>query len=365
MLLLSLRGRHRHFFAMAAASSQQQQQKKKSATAAGVATAAPQPKRRRATAPSTADADDSALPASSHGPSPLPPPLLAKAEKIRTQLAALYPPPVPIPLNHSSPFQLLVAVVLSAQSTDAKVNEATPALFAKAPDPQALAALGADGILPYIKSLGLAPTKSRNLAAMSSLLIERHGGAVPSTLTELVALPGVGRKTASVVLSQAFGGNSFPVDTHIHRLAQRWGLTVPGPSVEQTERDLRAVFVDPSHWRDLHLRIIYFGREHCAAKGHDPSRCPICSWAAVPPFDAVEGGGEGGGDGDGGANKKKRAASVSPVKAGGGGGAASALLAMQKKKAEGGGAGGGGEAEDDDASEEPPRRRRAARGIAS
>jgi endonuclease-3 len=306
------------------------------------ASASNDPKRRRTTTtPAAPDADDARLPPCSHGATP-PPPLLEKADRIRVQLASLYPPPVPIPLNHGSAFQLLVAVVLSAQTTDLKVNEATPSLFAAAPTPAQMAALGADGILPHVRSLGLAPTKSRNLAALSALLLERHGGAVPATLDALVALPGVGRKTASVVLSQAHGGRSFPVDTHIHRLAQRWGLTPPGPSVEQTERDLRAVFPDPARWRDLHLQIIYFGREHCPAKAHDPSACPICSWAAVPPFDAVVASAAaagGGGAGGGGSDDKRRAASVSPVKAGGG--AASALLVRKMASDRAGGDGGG------------------------
>jgi endonuclease-3 len=253
-----------------------------------------------ASSAAAADADDAHLPAPSH-PTPPPADLLTKAERIRKQLHELYPPPVAIPLDHASPFQLLCAVVLSAQSTDLKVNEATPALFARAPDPKSMAKLGADGILPYVRTVGLAPTKARNLANLSALLLERHDGQVPSTLADLVALPGVGRKTASVVLSQAFGGRAFPVDTHIHRLAQRWGLTPPSPRVEQTESDLRALF-PPESWRDAHLQIIYFGREHCPAKGHDADACPICSWAS--PEEMRGGGGAG-------------AAAMSPVKAGG------------------------------------------------
>lgn len=330
---------------MAASSS------KKRATAGAAST--PNDTKRRRTVTTTAapgDADDALLPPCSHGAEP-PPTLLAKADRIRLQLAKLYPPPVPIPLDHASPFQLLVAVVLSAQTTDLKVNEATPSLFAAAPTPAKMAALGADGILPHVRSLGLAPTKSRNLAALSALLIERHGGEVPATLDALIALPGVGRKTASVVLSQAHGGRSFPVDTHIHRLAQRWGLTPPGPSVEQTERDLRAVFPDAGHWRDLHLQIILFGRAYCPAKTHDPSACPICSWAAVPPFDAAVGGGAGAAGTT--TSDKRRAASVSPVKAGGG--AASALL-VRKMAADRAGGGGGGDGDDEEERSEKPRR---------
>lgn len=374
MLSLSARLRQqqqRHYLAMAAASSSQKQQQQKKKAAAASASAPPDPKRlRKPTTTSdaaAADADDAALPPSSHGgPLGPPAPLLAKAERIRAQLAALYPPPVPVPLDHASPFQLLVAVVLSAQSTDAKVNQATPALFSAAPTPRLMAELGArGGILPLVRSIGLAPTKSRNLALLSSLLLERHGGEVPASLAELVALPGVGRKTASVVLAQAFGGRAFPVDTHIHRCAQRWGLTPPGPSVEQTESDLRAVFPDRAHWRDLHLRIIFFGREHCPAKSHDPAGCPICSWAAVAPFDGGGGGGGDGGAAGAAAAGAKRSASVSPVKAGASG--ASALLLIRRAAAEAAAAeddnnGGGGADDGDDGGQggKGSRRRRAA-----
>lgn len=200
-----------------------------------------------------------------------------KAERIGCVLDGLYPEP-PIPLDHGDPFTLLVAVALSAQTTDKKVNEVTPALFARAPTPRALASLEVEEILALIRTVGLAPTKAKNLKAMAELLVSRHGGNVPQTLSELEALPGVGHKTASVVMVQAFGVPAFPVDTHIHRLAARWGLS-SGKSVEQTEKDLKALFA-PESWAKRHLQIIYFGREHCPARNHDLERCPICAWAA-------------------------------------------------------------------------------------
>lgn len=200
-----------------------------------------------------------------------------RARRIAEQLAALYPE-TPIPLQHSDPFTLLVAVVLSAQTTDKKVNEVTPALFALAPGPRELAALSEAKVLSLIRVLGLAPQKARALVGLGKLLVERHGGSVPKTFEELEALPGVGHKTASVVLSQAFGMPAFPVDTHIHRLAERWGLS-DGSTVVRTERDLKALY-PPEQWNELHLRIIYFGREHCPALRHDPAKCPICSWAS-------------------------------------------------------------------------------------
>lgn len=215
--------------------------------------------------------------------------LRVKAARIRSILEELYPA-TPIPLAHEDPFQLLVAVVLSAQCTDARVNLVTPALFAAAPNAAALAELPTARILHLIRSCGLAPTKARNLKALARQLIAQHGGAVPKTLAELEALPGVGRKTASVVLSQGFGIPAFPVDTHIHRLATRWGLT-RGRNVVETERDLKALFPE-EHWGVLHLQLIYFGREHCPALRHDASGCPICSWAAVRqrrPRSRVEG----------------------------------------------------------------------------
>lgn len=211
-----------------------------------------------------------------------------KARRIAAQLAALYPD-TPVPLDHRDPFTLLVAVALSAQTTDRKVNEVTPALFARAPDPASMAALSEEEILSCIRSLGLAPTKAKNLRAMARILVERHGGEVPSDEAALEALPGVGHKTASVVRAQAFGIPAFPVDTHIHRLAARWGLS-SGRSVEQTERDLKALF-PPSQWNALHLRIIFFGREQCPARGHEPAGCPICSWAGVAAGRAARGAG--------------------------------------------------------------------------
>ncbi|HSN86139.1 MAG TPA: endonuclease III [Thermoanaerobaculia bacterium] len=200
-----------------------------------------------------------------------------KAERIATILDGLYPS-VDIPLDHQDPFSLLVAVVLSAQTTDKLVNQVTPALFARAAAPEAMAALDVDEIRTLIRRIGLTDTKARNLKRLSEILVERHGGQVPKTLEELEELPGVGHKTASVVLNQAFGLAAFPVDTHIHRLAARWGLS-SGKNVEKTERDLKAVFAEES-WGKVHLQIIYFGREHCPALYHDLDACPVCSWAA-------------------------------------------------------------------------------------
>ena len=204
------------------------------------------------------------------------PALVEKAARIRAQLAEYYPAPA-IPLAHSDAFTLLVAVVLSAQTTDARVNLVTPALFARAGTPAQLAELPESEILALIRTCGLAPAKAKHLRGLARILVERHGGTVPRTFSELEALPGVGHKTASVVLAQAFGIPAFPVDTHIHRLAARWGLS-DGSSVERTERDLKALFPESS-WNALHLRMIYFGREHCPALRHDLSRCAICAWA--------------------------------------------------------------------------------------
>jgi endonuclease-3 len=201
-----------------------------------------------------------------------------KALKIMDQLQALYPNP-PIPLDHTDPFTLLVAVVLSAQTTDKKVNEVTPALFSRAPDPQTMSQLSVEEVRELIKQIGLAPQKSKALVGLSTLLMERHDGVVPQSFEELEALPGVGHKTASVVMAQSFGVPAFPVDTHIHRLAARWGLS-NGKSVEKTEKDLKAIFPEDC-WNDLHLQVIYFGREYCPARRHELADCPICSWAAT------------------------------------------------------------------------------------
>ena len=201
-----------------------------------------------------------------------------KADRVGEILDALYPEP-PIPLVHQDPYTLLVSVMLSAQTTDKKVNEVTPALFAEASDPESMAVLPVDRILSFIRTVGLAPTKARNLKAMAELLLERHGGEVPDDIDALEALPGVGHKTASVVMCQAFGRPAFPVDTHIHRLAARWGLS-DGKNVVKTEADLKKVFPIDT-WIRRHLQIIYFGREHCPARGHDLSQCEICSWAAT------------------------------------------------------------------------------------
>ncbi|MBS1569476.1 MAG: endonuclease III [Bacteroidetes bacterium] len=196
-----------------------------------------------------------------------------KAAFVLKTLNKLYPHPS-IPLDHQDAYTLLVAVVLSAQCTDKKVNEISPLLFAKARTPKQMAALDVDAIREIIKPCGLSPAKSKALHGLSEIILAKHGGKVPNTFEALEALPGVGHKTASVVMSQAFGVPAFPVDTHIHRLAWRWGLS-NGKNVEQTETDLKRLFPQET-WNTLHLQIIYFGREHCPAKGHDPRKCPIC-----------------------------------------------------------------------------------------
>ncbi|MBV70457.1 MAG: endonuclease III [Myxococcales bacterium] len=201
-----------------------------------------------------------------------------KADRIGAMLEELYPE-TPIPLDHTDPYTLLIAVLLSAQSTDKKVNEITPGLFARADTPQAMMRLSVDEIARLIRQIGLAPTKAKNIYKLSTDLVERHGGLVPADIEALEALAGVGHKTASVVMAQAFGVPAFPVDTHIHRLAARWGLS-SGRNVETTERDLKGLFPKEG-WNRLHLQIIYFGREHCPARHHDLSTCPICSWAAT------------------------------------------------------------------------------------
>ena len=203
---------------------------------------------------------------------------LEKAVKIHAILDELYKNP-PIPLVHKGPYTLLVSVLLSAQTTDKRVNMVTPELFRQAPTPQKMVKLEVDEILEIIRTCGLAPGKARNIHALSRILLEEHDGKVPADMEKLEALPGVGHKTASVVMIQAFDRQAFPVDTHIHRLAARWGLS-NGKNVEKTERDLKAVFPESS-WAKLHLQIIYFGREHCPALGHDLAQCPICSWAAT------------------------------------------------------------------------------------
>lgn len=196
-----------------------------------------------------------------------------RAAYILQRLDELYPE-TPIPLDHSDPFTLLVAVLLSAQCTDKKVNEVTPRLFALADNPLAMSRLSVEEIQAIIQPLGLAPQKAKAIAGLSKLLLEKHGGEVPDNFEDLEALPGVGHKTASVVMSQAFGHPAFPVDTHIHRLAQRWGLT-DGRGVEQTERDLKRLFPESS-WNRLHLQIIFYGRQHCTARGCDGTVCEIC-----------------------------------------------------------------------------------------
>ena len=196
-----------------------------------------------------------------------------RAAYIDLRLEEIYPE-TPIPLDHTSPYTLLIAVLLSAQCTDKRVNLVTPELFKKADNPHAMVKVPVDEINRIVRPCGLAPRKAQAIHRLSELLLEHHDGAVPHTFEELEALPGVGHKTASVVMSQAFGVAAFPVDTHIHRLAQRWRLT-NGRSVEQTEKDLKKLFPQ-DHWNGLHLRIIYYGREHCTARGCDGMTCEIC-----------------------------------------------------------------------------------------
>tara|TARA_X000001036_G_scaffold154129_3_gene146304 strand:+ start:8473 stop:9117 length:645 start_codon:yes stop_codon:yes gene_type:complete len=200
-----------------------------------------------------------------------------KAKKIGEILDDLYPE-TPIPLEHNDPYTLLVAVMLSAQTTDKKVNEVTPALFSVAPNPYAMASLEVDDIKEIIREIGLSPTKAKNLKKMAEQIISNGGEVIPDW-DFLESLAGVGHKTASVVMAQAFDIPAFPVDTHIHRLASRWGLS-NGKSVEKTEKDLKAVFSKET-WNARHLQIIFFGREHCPARSHDLENCLICSWAAT------------------------------------------------------------------------------------
>ncbi|HEX3728380.1 MAG TPA: endonuclease III [Opitutaceae bacterium] len=197
----------------------------------------------------------------------------ARAAYVDRRLEELYPNPA-IPLDHQDAYTLLVAVVLSAQCTDKRVNLTTPALFALAGTPQKMAKVPVAKILEIIRPCGLSPQKSRAISKLSRLIVERHGGRVPASFEELEALPGVGHKTAGVVMAQAFGQPTFPVDTHIFRLAHRWGLS-NGKSVEQTERDLKKLF-PIERWNALHLRVIYYGREHCTARGCDGTICEIC-----------------------------------------------------------------------------------------
>lgn len=201
-------------------------------------------------------------------------PVHQKAAEISRILNELYPE-TPIPLRHEDAYTLLVAVVLSAQCTDERVNQVTPALFARAGNPADMANVSVEEIREIIKPCGLSPAKSKAISGLSKIIMEKHGGKVPESFEALEALPGVGHKTASVVMSQAFGHPAFPVDTHIHRLAARWGLS-SGKNVEQTERDLKAVFPEDT-WNKLHLQIIYFGRQYCPARGHKREECPICS----------------------------------------------------------------------------------------
>lgn len=201
---------------------------------------------------------------------------MTKAERaayVDQFLAGLYPE-TPIPLDHADPYTLLVAVLLSAQCTDVRVNLTTPALFARASTPAAMRHVPVADIEAIIRPCGLAPAKARAISGLSEIIDTRHGGEVPESFEELEALPGVGHKTASVVMSQAFGHPAFPVDTHIHRLAQRWKLT-SGQNVVQTEKDLKRLF-SMDRWNALHLQMIFYGREHCTARGCDGTVCEIC-----------------------------------------------------------------------------------------
>ncbi len=196
-----------------------------------------------------------------------------RAAYVDGELGRLYPNP-PIPLDHSDSYTLLVAVLLSAQCTDVRVNKITPGLWALADNPADMATKSAEDIREIIRPCGLSPRKSQAIRGLSEILMNEHDGQVPSNFEDLEALPGVGHKTASVVMAQAFGYPAFPVDTHIHRLAQRWGLT-NGKNVEVTERDLKALF-PKERWNSLHLQIIYYGREYCSARVCEGTVCPIC-----------------------------------------------------------------------------------------
>jgi endonuclease III len=201
---------------------------------------------------------------------------MKKAERaaiVFSRLNELYPE-TPIPLDHCNPYTLLIAVLLSAQCTDKMVNRVTPDLWKLADNPADMSRQTADAIREIIKPCGLSPRKSVAIKELSTILVEKYDCQVPESFEELEQLPGIGHKTASVVMSQGFGVPAFPVDTHIHRLAQRWGLT-NGRSVEQTEKDLKALF-PREHWNSLHLQIIFYGREHCTARGCDGTVCGIC-----------------------------------------------------------------------------------------
>ena len=196
-----------------------------------------------------------------------------RAAHLLKRLEELYPE-TPVPLDHRDAYTLLVAVLLSAQCTDVRVNQVTPALFALADTPEKMRLVPVEEIRAIIRPCGLSPTKAAAISELSKILVEKHGGEVPANFDDLEALPGVGHKTASVVMAQAFGVPAFPVDTHIHRLAKRWKLT-PGKNVVQTERDLKKLFPRES-WNKLHLQIIFYGREHCTARGCDGKSCPLC-----------------------------------------------------------------------------------------
>lgn len=200
-----------------------------------------------------------------------------KTEKVQFVIATLEKlyPKVPIPLQHKDNYTLLIAVLLSAQCTDERVNQITPKLFALADNPTDMVKLGQEKIKEIIRPCGLSPMKSKGIYGLSEIILEKHNGNVPNTFKDLEALPAVGHKTASVVMSQGFGVPSFPVDTHIHRLMHRWTLS-NGKNVQQTEKDAKRLF-PKELWNKLHLQIIYFGREHCPARGHKPTECPICS----------------------------------------------------------------------------------------
>jgi endonuclease-3 len=196
-----------------------------------------------------------------------------RALEIAAILEDLYPE-TPVPLDHTDAYTLLIAVLLSAQCTDERVNQVSPFLFARADNPSKMSELEVEEIREIIKPCGLSPAKSKAIAGLSKIILEKHHGKVPDNFEDLEALPGVGHKTASVVMSQAFGYPAFPVDTHIHRLAYRWKLS-NGKNVEKTEKDLKKLFPE-SLWNKLHLQIIFFGREHCPARAHNPYECPIC-----------------------------------------------------------------------------------------